>query len=125
MDALRHQGIASTKNGFEAGQNGTHMEWVVDNVSCRRAMLENLQRYRRRKLLEATWSEEVRSDLRELTTPLSTLLSGKGLSGLPVVASWDSIMDTVSRIIAVRRKTIPPALSFSYSSTTRRHPTKM
>ncbi|KAK6761496.1 hypothetical protein RB195_022532 [Necator americanus] len=59
--------------------NASHIERLVANTSCRKALQEDLLRYRQKKILEAaqrrTSLKKCRRDLREYNIPLATLLS--------------------------------------------------
>ncbi|KAK6735228.1 hypothetical protein RB195_018419 [Necator americanus] len=62
--------------------NASHIERLVANTSCRKALQEDLLKYRQKKILEAaqkrTSLKKCRSDLREYNIPLATLLSEDG-----------------------------------------------
>ncbi|KAK6761919.1 hypothetical protein RB195_022856 [Necator americanus] len=62
--------------------NASHIEWLVANTSCRKALQEDLLKYRQKKILEAaqrrTSLKKCRRDLREYNIPLAALLSEDG-----------------------------------------------
>ncbi|KAK6764350.1 hypothetical protein RB195_024613 [Necator americanus] len=62
--------------------NASHIERLVANTSCRKALQEDLFKYRRKKILEAaqrrTALKKSRRDLREYNIPLAALLSEDG-----------------------------------------------
>ncbi|KAK6729601.1 hypothetical protein RB195_006570 [Necator americanus] len=62
--------------------NASHIERLVANTSCRKALQEDLLKYRQKKILEAaqrrTSLKKCRRDLREYNIPLATLLSEDG-----------------------------------------------
>ncbi|KAK6727848.1 hypothetical protein RB195_005490 [Necator americanus] len=66
----------------ERASNPKHTERLVANTSCRKALQEDLLKYRQKKILEAaqrrTSLKKCRRDLREYNIPLATLLSEDG-----------------------------------------------
>ncbi|KAK6743278.1 hypothetical protein RB195_010501 [Necator americanus] len=62
--------------------NASHTERLVANTSCRKALQEDLLKYRQKKILEAaqrrTSLKKCRRDLRDYNIPLATLLSEDG-----------------------------------------------
>ncbi|KAK6735789.1 hypothetical protein RB195_018812 [Necator americanus] len=62
--------------------NASHIERLVANTSCRKALQVDLLKYRQKKILEAaqrrTSLKKCRRDLREYNIPLATLLSEDG-----------------------------------------------
>ncbi|KAK6741808.1 hypothetical protein RB195_009591 [Necator americanus] len=62
--------------------NASHIERLVANISRRKALQEDLLKYRQKKILEATQRrtslKKCRRDLRECNIPLATLLSEDG-----------------------------------------------
>ncbi|KAK6731461.1 hypothetical protein RB195_007743 [Necator americanus] len=62
--------------------NASHVERLVANTSCRKALQEDLLKCRQKKILEAaqrrTSLKKCRRDLREYNIPLTTLLSEDG-----------------------------------------------
>ncbi|KAK6761046.1 hypothetical protein RB195_022203 [Necator americanus] len=62
--------------------NATHIERLVADTSCRKALQEDLLKYRQKKILEAaqrrTSLKKCRRDFREYNIPLATLLSEDG-----------------------------------------------
>ncbi|KAK6760622.1 hypothetical protein RB195_021908 [Necator americanus] len=62
--------------------NASHIERLVANTSCRKALQEDLLKSRQKKILEAaqrrTSLKKCRRDLREYNIPLATLLSEDG-----------------------------------------------
>ncbi|KAK6741425.1 hypothetical protein RB195_009339 [Necator americanus] len=62
--------------------NASHIERLVANTSCRKALQKDLLKYRQKKILEAaqrrTSLKKCRKDLREYNIPLATLLSEDG-----------------------------------------------
>ncbi|KAK6737298.1 hypothetical protein RB195_019785 [Necator americanus] len=59
--------------------NASHIERLVANTSCRKALQEDISKYRQKKILEAARRrmslKKCRRDLREYNIPLATLLS--------------------------------------------------
>ncbi|KAK6757175.1 hypothetical protein RB195_015162 [Necator americanus] len=62
--------------------NASHIGRLLANTSCRKALQEDLLKYRQKKILEAaqrrTSRKKCRRDLREYNIPLATLLSEDG-----------------------------------------------
>ena len=63
--------------------NATNVERLIANVSCRRALQEDLRRYRQEKILEAAERrsslKKCRRDLQEYRIPLTALLNEDGI----------------------------------------------
>ncbi|KAK6737203.1 hypothetical protein RB195_019726 [Necator americanus] len=62
--------------------NASHIEWLLLNTSCRKALQEDLPKYREKKILEAaqrrTSLKKCSRDLGEYNIPLAALLSEDG-----------------------------------------------
>ncbi|KAK6735888.1 hypothetical protein RB195_018880 [Necator americanus] len=77
--------LLERRRALRLDPNASHIErLVVANTSCRKALQEDLMKYRQKKILEAaqrrTSLKKCRRDLREYNIPLATLLSEDGSS---------------------------------------------
>ncbi|KAK6748890.1 hypothetical protein RB195_001485 [Necator americanus] len=76
-----HQGVVERRRTLRLDPNALHIERLVANTSCRKALLEDISKYKR-KILEAaqrrTSLKKCRRDLREYDIPLATFLSEDG-----------------------------------------------
>ncbi|KAK6735590.1 hypothetical protein RB195_018667 [Necator americanus] len=74
--------LLERRKALKLDPNASHIEWLVANTSCRKALQEDLMKYRQKKILEAaqrrTSLKKCRRDLREYNIPLATLLSEDG-----------------------------------------------
>ncbi|KAK6763479.1 hypothetical protein RB195_023977 [Necator americanus] len=74
--------LLGRRRALRLDQNASHIERLVANTSCRKALQEDLLKYRQKKILEAaqrrTSLKKCRRDLREYNIPLATLLSEDG-----------------------------------------------
>ncbi|KAK6744642.1 hypothetical protein RB195_011393 [Necator americanus] len=72
------------RSSLRLGPNASHIERLVANTSCRKALQEDLLKYRQKKILEAaqrrTSLKKCRRDFREYNIPLAALLSEDGTS---------------------------------------------
>ncbi|KAK6742496.1 hypothetical protein RB195_010015 [Necator americanus] len=71
--------LLERRRALRLDPNVSHIERLVANTSCRKALQEDLMKYRQKKILEAaqrrTSLKKCRRDLREYNIPLATLLS--------------------------------------------------
>ncbi|KAK6754377.1 hypothetical protein RB195_013401 [Necator americanus] len=71
--------LLERRRALRLDPNASHIERLVANTSCRKALQEDLLKYRQKKILEAaqrrTSLKKCRSDLREYNIPLAALLS--------------------------------------------------
>ncbi|KAK6745517.1 hypothetical protein RB195_011939 [Necator americanus] len=74
--------LLGRRRALRLDPNASHIERLVANTSCRKALREDLLKYRQKKILEAaqrrTSLKKCRRDLREYNIPLATLLSEDG-----------------------------------------------
>ncbi|KAK6735623.1 hypothetical protein RB195_018687 [Necator americanus] len=74
--------LLGRRRALRLDPNASHIERLVANTSCRKALQEDLLKYRQKKILEAaqrrTSLKKCRRDLREYNVPLATLLSEDG-----------------------------------------------
>ncbi|KAK6760200.1 hypothetical protein RB195_021624 [Necator americanus] len=74
--------LLGRRRALRLDPNASHIERLVANTSCRKALQEDLLKYRQKKILEAaqrrTSLKKCRRDLREYNIPLATLLSEDG-----------------------------------------------
>ncbi|KAK6735960.1 hypothetical protein RB195_018927 [Necator americanus] len=74
--------LLERRRALRLDPNASHVEWLVANTSCRKALQEDLLKYRQKKILEAaqrrTSLKKCRRDLREYNIPLAALLSEDG-----------------------------------------------
>ncbi|KAK6736027.1 hypothetical protein RB195_018981 [Necator americanus] len=74
--------LLERRRALRLDPNASHVEWLVANTSCRKALQEDLLKYRQKKILEAaqrrTSLKKCRRDLREYNIPLAALLSEGG-----------------------------------------------
>ncbi|KAK6753962.1 hypothetical protein RB195_013137 [Necator americanus] len=74
--------LLERKRALRLDPNASHIEQLVANTSCRKALQENLLKYRQKKILEAaqrrTSLKKCRRDLRKYNIPLAILLSEDG-----------------------------------------------
>ncbi|KAK6745401.1 hypothetical protein RB195_011870 [Necator americanus] len=74
--------LLERKRALRLGSNAPHIERLVAHTSCRKALQEDLLKYRQKKILEAaqrrTSLKKCRRDLREYNIPPATLLSEDG-----------------------------------------------
>ncbi|KAK6749317.1 hypothetical protein RB195_001741 [Necator americanus] len=74
--------LLERRRALRLDPNASHVERLVANTSCRKALQEDLLKYRQKKILEAaqrrTSLKKCRRDLREYNIPLATLLSEDG-----------------------------------------------
>ncbi|KAK6738990.1 hypothetical protein RB195_020837 [Necator americanus] len=74
--------LLGRRRALRLDPNASHIERLVANTSCRKALQEDLSKYRQKKILEAaqrrTSLKKCRRDLREYNIPLATLLSEDG-----------------------------------------------
>ncbi|KAK6734511.1 hypothetical protein RB195_017976 [Necator americanus] len=74
--------LLERRRALRLDPNASHTERLVANTSCRKALQEDLLKYRQNKILEAaqrrTTLKKCRRDLREYNIPLATLLSEDG-----------------------------------------------
>ncbi|KAK6750571.1 hypothetical protein RB195_002504 [Necator americanus] len=74
--------LLGRRRALRLDPNASHIERLVANASCRKALQEDLLKYRQKKILEAaqrrTSLKKCRRDLREYNIPLATLLSEDG-----------------------------------------------
>ncbi|KAK6763193.1 hypothetical protein RB195_023780 [Necator americanus] len=75
--------LLERRRALRLDPNASHIERLVANTSCRKALQEDLMKYRQKKILEAaqrrTSLKKCRRDLREYNIPLVTLLSEDGI----------------------------------------------
>ncbi|KAK6761574.1 hypothetical protein RB195_022589 [Necator americanus] len=74
--------LLGRRRALRLDPNASHIERLVANTSCRKALQEDLSKYRQKKILEAaqrrTSLRKCRRDLREYNIPLAALLSKDG-----------------------------------------------
>ncbi|KAK6762037.1 hypothetical protein RB195_022941 [Necator americanus] len=74
--------LLGRRGALRLDPNASHIERLVANTSCRKALQEDLLKYRQKKILEAaqrrTSLKKCRRDLHEYNIPLATLLSEDG-----------------------------------------------
>ncbi|KAK6762742.1 hypothetical protein RB195_023449 [Necator americanus] len=74
--------LLGRKRALRLDPNASHIERLVAIASCRKALQEDLSKYRQKKILEAaqrrTSLRKCRRDLREYNIPLAALLSVGG-----------------------------------------------
>ncbi|KAK6762045.1 hypothetical protein RB195_022947 [Necator americanus] len=74
--------LLERRRALRLDPNASHIERLVANTSCRRALQENLSKYTQKKILEGaqrrTSLKKCCRDLREYNIPLATLLSEDG-----------------------------------------------
>ncbi|KAK6746253.1 hypothetical protein RB195_012393 [Necator americanus] len=74
--------LLERRRALRLDPNASHIERLVANTSCRKALQEDLMKYRQKKILKAaqrrTSLKKCRRDLREYNIPLATLLSEDG-----------------------------------------------
>ncbi|KAK6760478.1 hypothetical protein RB195_021808 [Necator americanus] len=72
--------LLGRRRALRLDPNASHIERLVANTSCRKALQEDLLKYRQKKILEAAQrrKKKCRRDLREYNIPLATLLSEEG-----------------------------------------------
>ncbi|KAK6762580.1 hypothetical protein RB195_023344 [Necator americanus] len=74
--------LLERRRALRLDSNASHIERLVVNTSCRKALQENLLKYRQKKILEAaqrgTSLKNCRRNLGEYNIPLATLLSEDG-----------------------------------------------
>ncbi|KAK6755392.1 hypothetical protein RB195_014016 [Necator americanus] len=74
--------LLGRRRALRLDPNASHIERLVANTSCRKALQEDLLKYRQKKILEAaqrrTSLKKCRRDLREYNIPLAALLSEDG-----------------------------------------------
>ncbi|KAK6751409.1 hypothetical protein RB195_003043 [Necator americanus] len=75
--------LLERRRALRLDPNASHIERLVANTSCRKALQEDLLKYIQKKILEAaqrrTSIKKCRRDLREYNIPLATLLSEDGI----------------------------------------------
>ncbi|KAK6760944.1 hypothetical protein RB195_022134 [Necator americanus] len=71
--------LLKRRRALRLDPNASHIERLVANTSCRKALQENLLKYKQKKILEAaqrrTSLKKCRRDLRECNIPLAALVS--------------------------------------------------
>ncbi|KAK6742879.1 hypothetical protein RB195_010255 [Necator americanus] len=73
--------LLERRRALRLDPNASHIEGLVASTSCRKALQEDLLKYRQKKILEAaqrTSLRKCRRDLREYNIPLATLMSKDG-----------------------------------------------
>ncbi|KAK6744624.1 hypothetical protein RB195_011383 [Necator americanus] len=74
--------LLERRRALRLDPNASHIERLVANTSCRKALQEDFLKYRQKKILEAaqrrTSLKKCRRDLREYNIPLATSLSEDG-----------------------------------------------
>ncbi|KAK6748011.1 hypothetical protein RB195_000931 [Necator americanus] len=74
--------LLERRRALRLDPNALHSERLVANISCRKALQEDLLKYRQKKILEQaqrrTSLKECRRNLREYNIPLTALLSEDG-----------------------------------------------
>ena len=75
--------LLKRRRALRLDPNASHVERLVANNSCRRALQEDLRRYRQARILEAAQRrsslKKCRRDLQEYHVPLTTLLNEDGI----------------------------------------------
>ncbi|KAK6735731.1 hypothetical protein RB195_018767 [Necator americanus] len=75
--------LLERRRALRLDPNASHIEGLVANTSCRKALQEDLLKYKQKKILKTaqrrTSLKKCRSDLREYNIPLASLLSEDGI----------------------------------------------
>ncbi|EYB82909.1 hypothetical protein Y032_0347g3154 [Ancylostoma ceylanicum] len=75
--------LLERRRALRLDPNASHIEQLVANACCRRALQEDLQKHRRKKILEAAEGrrslKKCRRDLRDHNIPLTALLNEEGI----------------------------------------------